>query len=268
MGAYKDLTGARIGRLTVIQNTYQKSKNGSFIWKCLCDCGNEVSLPTSSLTRQRNTNSCGCYNTDMSKQKNTKNIIGNKYGMLTVIAYANKPIYRTKLKGSWWYCNCDCGRKNILIKGKNLISGNTKSCGCMSMSSTEKQITQILNNHNIKYIKEYSFSDCCSPITGRLLKFDFAIFNNNQSLLYLLEYDGEQHTYGTRYEKNVLKRQTINSRYQQNDKEKDKYCKQNNLKLYRISYKQKDALEDIILKAYEEEKEECNSSQEKLKKDN
>ena len=92
-------------------------------------------------------------------------------------------------------------------------------------------------------------------------------FSNNQSLLYLLEYDGEQHTYGTRYEKNALKQQIINSRYQQNDKEKDKYCKQNNLKLYRISYKQKDALEDIILKAYEEEKEKCNSSQEKLKKD-
>ena len=73
MGAYKDLTGARIGRLTVIQNTHQKNKNGSFIWKCLCDCGNEVFLPTSSLTRKRNTNSCGCYNIDMSKQKNTKN---------------------------------------------------------------------------------------------------------------------------------------------------------------------------------------------------
>lgn len=110
MGAYKDLTGTRIGRLTVVQNTHQKSKNGSFIWKCLCDCGSEVFLPTSSLTRKRNTNSCGCYNIDMGKQKNTKNIIGNKYGMLTVIAHANKPIYRTKLRGSWWYCNCDCGR--------------------------------------------------------------------------------------------------------------------------------------------------------------
>ena len=49
MGDYKNLTGARIGRLTVVQNTHQKSKNGSFIWKCLCDCGSEVFLPKSIL---------------------------------------------------------------------------------------------------------------------------------------------------------------------------------------------------------------------------
>lgn len=49
MGDYKNLTGARIGRLTVVQNTHQKSKNVSFIWKCLCDCGSEVFLPKSIL---------------------------------------------------------------------------------------------------------------------------------------------------------------------------------------------------------------------------
>lgn len=31
--------------------------------------------------------------------------------------------------GVLWHCNCDCGMK-IVIPSRNLVSGNTKSCGC------------------------------------------------------------------------------------------------------------------------------------------
>lgn len=30
-----------------------------------------------------------------------------------------------------YYCDCDCGKKNIEVTGERLRSGNTKSCGCL-----------------------------------------------------------------------------------------------------------------------------------------
>lgn len=41
-----DLTGKQIGYLTVIQKLDER-KNGSCLWLCKCDCGNEVKLSTS-----------------------------------------------------------------------------------------------------------------------------------------------------------------------------------------------------------------------------
>ena len=40
MGKFIDLTGKRYGRLTVIEKTDQRA-NGSVVWRCQCDCGNE-----------------------------------------------------------------------------------------------------------------------------------------------------------------------------------------------------------------------------------
>ena len=61
---YKDLTGQRFGRLTVL--SYAFSKNGQTYWKCVCDCGNTLITQRSSLIRG-DTKSCGCYNADKQK---------------------------------------------------------------------------------------------------------------------------------------------------------------------------------------------------------
>lgn len=48
-----DLTGRRIGRLTVLERTEQTSPRGkrrTYLWKCLCDCGETVYRPTDKLT--------------------------------------------------------------------------------------------------------------------------------------------------------------------------------------------------------------------------
>ncbi len=52
-----DLTGQRFGRLTVIERAGRISSFAA--WKCRCDCGNEVILPSNSL-RQGLVKSCGC----------------------------------------------------------------------------------------------------------------------------------------------------------------------------------------------------------------
>jgi len=52
-------SGMCFGLLTVIK-VVRKSKNGTFVWKCQCKCGNTSEVPTSRLKNGRS-KSCGCY---------------------------------------------------------------------------------------------------------------------------------------------------------------------------------------------------------------
>lgn len=64
----EDLTGKKFGRLTVTEFDQIKkisNTNRPSFWFCKCDCGNELSLNSSSL-KTGNTQSCGCYNLEMS----------------------------------------------------------------------------------------------------------------------------------------------------------------------------------------------------------
>ena len=54
---FKDLSGKRFGRLLV--KCRVGTKNGSPLWKCKCDCGNEK-LATSRALCSHNVQSCGC----------------------------------------------------------------------------------------------------------------------------------------------------------------------------------------------------------------
>ena len=56
---FKDITGQRFGKLTVIK-VAGKNKQG-YLWECLCDCGTIKIISGISLRRGA-TNSCGCLN--------------------------------------------------------------------------------------------------------------------------------------------------------------------------------------------------------------
>jgi hypothetical protein len=54
-----DLTGKKVGRLTVLGLT--ERKNNETTWLCQCDCGNTTSVNTGDLNCKENpTQSCGC----------------------------------------------------------------------------------------------------------------------------------------------------------------------------------------------------------------
>jgi hypothetical protein len=55
----KQFVGKKFGRLTITELLPEQGKQGHFIVKCKCDCGNEKITNLSSVKRQR-TNSCGC----------------------------------------------------------------------------------------------------------------------------------------------------------------------------------------------------------------
>lgn len=66
---FVDLTGQKFGRLTVISLSERKYSHRH--WLCKCGCGNKRSVREGYLKTGR-TKSCGCYNREVSSEKNTK----------------------------------------------------------------------------------------------------------------------------------------------------------------------------------------------------
>lgn len=60
-------------------------------------------------------------------------ITGNRYGMLSVIAFMG----RVGASQALWKCKCDCGNEVIARLG-NLRNGHTRSCGCQRSEVTAK----------------------------------------------------------------------------------------------------------------------------------
>jgi phage pi2 protein 07 len=71
LSKFKDLTGMRIGRLTVVKfhkYEYSKGLNRRNFWWCKCDCGKEKSINHYSLCKEK-TLSCGCLQREINIQK-------------------------------------------------------------------------------------------------------------------------------------------------------------------------------------------------------
>ena len=55
---------------------------------------------------------------------------GKRYGRLIVNHRAEDNISKSGYRTVMWECSCDCGNK-VIVRGKCLRSGTTKSCGCL-----------------------------------------------------------------------------------------------------------------------------------------
>lgn len=63
---------------------------------------------------------------------NVEDVIGKRLGKLEVISYAGHKMVMTKGGGKmrhYYLVKCDCENYNT-IRRSQVISGNTKSCGC------------------------------------------------------------------------------------------------------------------------------------------
>lgn len=114
----------------------------------------------------------------------------------------------------------------------------------MRASRAEIKIQEIFEMYNIPFKMEYSFSDLNTP-KGVPLRFDFAVFDDDGNIDFLLEYQGKQH-----YEA-VGKFGGKTGLFQQqfNDKKKREYCLLNNIKLIEIPYTEENLISfDYIMK--------------------
>ena len=235
-----NLVGQRFGRLTVLERVddiVSPSGNVCVAWKCKCDCGNETIIRSSSLL-QGNTKSCGCLVKEICTTTLIKDLTGLRFGMLTVLERADNKTYSSGINRVAWKCKCDCGNEKVVLSSL-LISGETKSCGCMASSGEYNLIIYFLNN-NVNYEYQKRFEDC-RGIGNKPLSYDFYLPNHNM----LIECQGEQHERPIEYfggeEQFIIQ--------QEHDRRKREYAKDNGYKLLEISYKDYNNIENILTKA-------------------
>lgn len=80
MTKFKDLTGQKFGRLTVLKLAYKKPKNNNkgtrCYWLCQCECGNTKNVLTEAL-KSGHTKSCGCLGKEQRLKSNTTHNLSN-----------------------------------------------------------------------------------------------------------------------------------------------------------------------------------------------
>jgi hypothetical protein len=124
-----------------------------------------------------------------------------------------------------------------LVTPSTFLSGSR--CPHCNETKGERKIKEWLTLKDIPFEKEYCFSDLLGDCTH--LRFDFVIFDdfNKIKIKYLIEYDGEFHSY-------PIMGQECLDKQQRYDKYKNDYCKKNKLELLRIPYWDFDNIENIL----------------------
>lgn len=223
---FEDLTGKRFGKLLVLERAEDwVGANGHrhIQWLCQCECGNQVVIKGSSLRAGYN-KSCGCsqYGDGETKRmwqeyeqllhtglpvvqdvkpvgrkagfkggnNQFQDLTGRDFGFWHVLERAETRKYG-KGQAICWKCQCKCGMIKS-VPGRDLKSGASQSCGCMSKTSWLEYFTkQYLDDHNVSYEYQKSYPDLLGT-GGKPLSYDFALYKDGQ-IIGLIECQGEQH---------------------------------------------------------------------------
>lgn len=226
-----DLRGQRFGKLVVIEkgedNISPQGKRRPQ-WLCKCDCGNHTLAMDNSL-KAGYKKSCGCllYGDNQTRKmweefnmlsesdaeeilknmrpstidskKNWKrtgggklqNLVGQKFGLWTVLERGETRYYKNGGQAVCWQCQCECGTVKT-VPGRDLKSGASQSCGCLSSTSwLEFYTKQYLIEHEIDFEVQKTYPDL-RGMSGALLSYDFVVFKNNTPFC-VIECQGEQH---------------------------------------------------------------------------
>lgn len=118
-------------------------------------------------------------------------------------------------------------------------------CPICNESHGEREIRNFCIINNINYKAQYIFNDLLSDL-GNPLLFDFAVFDNDNNLKLLIEFDGIQHT---KWIEHMMTKKDF-QKLQLHDERKNKYCLKNNIELLRIDYKDLKNINNILLEHF------------------
>ena len=141
------LVGQRFGRLIVLRKTSVRLF-GNVGWMCRCDCGKERIVAVNCL-KTGHTKSCGCLHT-------SNDLTGRRFSRLMVEKEVRPDIYKTQKgiqKYRRWRCVCDCGKK-VIVDQNRLISGGTKSCGCINKETCASRLDGYFSKDSKQTFKE------------------------------------------------------------------------------------------------------------------
>lgn len=171
----------------------------------------------------------GEYDTNLFKKLNTDNKkLKNKLIINPKLFYSGGSIDGINLILDYMDVN-NHSEFNLDLEKKVVI--NKKSKG-------EEKIEQYLNNKNIEYIPQKKFIDLVSD-KDKLLPYDFYLVNKN----IIIEFDGKQHDEYIPY---FHKTKKAFEELVKRDKLKDKYAKDNGIKLIRIKEFDYENIEKIL----------------------
>lgn len=128
------------------------AKNRCAFWRCKCDCGNEIVVKGTNL-RDGTTKSCGCIQKEKAAEKcrhTATDITGQRFGRLVVLQRAGSD----KNQKATFLCKCDCGN-TVVVAGKYLRNGATKSCGCLKHEKHIEPLSLIGRRFGRLLVKEY-----------------------------------------------------------------------------------------------------------------
>lgn len=153
------------------------------------------------------------------------NLVGDEYSLLsdTYINNSEKLLF----------IHNQCGR-TFESSLANFIYTSVRCC-CISESKGEKAITNFLEEKGLNFIKQYKIKDCKNI---KSLPFDFYVPKYNL----LIEYQGRQHYMSVE----IFGGEEQFKAQQRNDNIKRNYCKNNNIKLLEISYKDFKKINQIL----------------------
>lgn len=129
-------TGDKFHKLTFIK-VLGKTDIGTNSGAFRCDCGKETVARIAEV-RSGHTKSCGCSTWKERSQKSSSDIVGKKYGRLTVLSLCERPDNR-----KYRLCNCKCECGNTLkIRIARMLSGELQSCGCLQLEKAMENIAK------------------------------------------------------------------------------------------------------------------------------
>lgn len=226
-----DLTNKKYPYFTVISRNEERTRqNGKNVfWNCQCQCGKIFVATTTDINREK-IKSCGCMASKLESQAHLQDLTGQVFGELKVLERDFTHPQSGKKPRTYWKCQCSCG--NVISVGRDhLISRGQKSCGC-KQSIGELNINKVLKENNILYKSQYTNQDLKTKNNG-FLKFDFAIMDENNNIIRLIEFDGPQHNGSNFLDVNL-------EEIQNRDKQKNNYAISHNIPLVRIPYYKRD----------------------------
>ena len=239
----KKLIGQKFNKLTVVDIAEIRiAKDGSkrVYYKCMCDCGNPIPVIVRGTDLKLGKQlSCGCAKSD-AEARDREDLTGRVFGKLTVIGFAY-----IKNQTAYWHCQCECGNE-IDVRGADLKNSHTSSCGCM-LSLGELNIVNVLRSAKVDYLHNKGYFKDLVSDAGLALRYDFIIFNADDTPIRLIEFDGPQHT-----TPNDLFGAKEFQKLQYHDFLKNQYALSHNIPLVRIPYSKRDTItyDDIFGNKY------------------
>jgi len=194
-------------------------------------CGNTYSIvATSILNKQKTCPYCKQLEVNHSGFTYSADEINQKIFDLVADEYTILSEYKNA-KTKMLFRHNTCGHQFWMVPQKFILDGQ-RCPDCYHSRGEDKVLNYLEKNTDYIIKQQFKFKDLYYKAEHSPLRFDFALLDQDNNLCYLIEYDGIQH-----YELGHWNTAERFKETQERDKLKDEYCKNHNLKLIRISYK-------------------------------